>query len=158
PASRSPTACCRVRRMVGHMIPTDEQAEVLRLALAGGHLAVDALAGTGKTTTLRMLGTTKHQARAGNGIYVAFNRRVVDDAGRAFPPTVKCATAHGLAMRAVGRQFAHKLNRRRAKSADIARFADIHALYLHTPFGSKRLAPGFLAGILMRSINRFCQT
>jgi hypothetical protein len=143
---------------MGEFAPTDEQAEAVRLAMTGGHLAINAGAGAGKSSTLRMIAMAKDAAGIRNGTYTAFNRRVITDASGTFPRGMTCATAHGLAMKAVGRAYRHRLGGRRMKSADIARHAGIDPMYLDTPFGRKRLAPGFLAGILMRSTNRFAQS
>lgn len=144
--------------VVTNLTPTDEQTEATRLAMTGGHLAIEAGAGCGKSTQLRMIGDAKTEAGAGRGVYVAFNKRVVADAERIFPRTVTCATAHSLAFRAVGRHYRHRLNAPRMKSRDIATEAGIGPLTIRTAYGNKHLPAGFLAGILMRGITRFCQS
>lgn len=143
--------------------PTEEQLDAVRAALSGGHLAIEAGAGCAKSTTLRFIAEAKDQqarrtGQRSRGVYVAFNRRVVEDAQGMFPRSVHAATAHGLAMRAVGRDYRHRLGAPRMKSADIARRAGIDPILIQTPFGAKRLAAGFLAGILMRGITNFCQS
>jgi superfamily I DNA/RNA helicase len=60
------------------MMPTDEQGHVLNLLDAGGNIMINSLAGTGKTTMLRMIDAeinAEHPV-----LYLAFNRRVVEEA------------------------------------------------------------------------------
>lgn len=140
------------------LTPTDEQVAAVRAAMTGDHLAIEAGAGCAKSTTLRLIAEAKHAAGVRHGVYVAFNRRVVEDASGVFPRSVRAATAHGLAMRAVGRDYRHRVGAPRMKSADIARRAGIDAVTVQTPFGPKLLPAGFLAGILMRGIANFCQS
>lgn len=52
--------------------PVPEQERAVELFLAGGNLRIDAYAGTGKTTTLRLLAAGK----PGRGLYLAFNRAI----------------------------------------------------------------------------------
>lgn len=88
------------------MTPTPEQQAIIDAYLKRQNLVIEAGAGTGKTSTLRLLASSAPDRR---GIYVAYNRAIADDAKRSFPSNVTCATAHALAFRAVGRQFAHRL-------------------------------------------------
>ncbi len=134
--------------------PTDEQAAAVELAKSGKAMAVEALAGTGKTSTLGLIA----EAKPSSGLYVAFNKSIVEDAASKFPHHVDCRTAHSLAFREVGIRYKHRLNGQRMKSSQIARMLDIEPIQIATKFGSKRLAPGFLAGIVMRGIRRFCTT
>lgn len=148
---------------MGKLAPTDEQLEAVSAALSGQHLAIEAGAGCAKSTTLRFIAAAKDQraSRTGTrsrGVYVAFNRRVVEDARETFPKSVRCATAHGLARAAVGRDFAHRLGQPRMRSQVIARRAGITPMSIDTPFGRRVLRPGFLAGILLRGITQFCQS
>jgi F-box protein, helicase, 18 len=69
-------------------------------------LRVLAFAGTGKTTTLRAYAQARPQQRM---LYLAFNRSVAQEARGSFGPHVSCSTIHGLAYRAVGHRFQHKL-------------------------------------------------
>ncbi len=65
-------------------------------------LKVQASAGTGKTHTLREYA----KARPGKRIlYIAFNKKVADEAGATFPKNVACLTTHALAFPTHGAQF-----------------------------------------------------
>ena len=91
---------------------TDEQRLAVEQALTGLPLKVEAGAGTGKTTTLvaiskALVGT----GRCRRGLYLAFNRAIAESAGAKLPPEVESRTAHGLAYRAVGHRYRHRLGR-----------------------------------------------
>ncbi|MGI4826581.1 MAG: UvrD-helicase domain-containing protein, partial [Janthinobacterium lividum] len=77
--------------------PVVEQQRAVDLFLAGGNLRIDAYAGTGKTTTLRLLAASK----PGRAFYLAFNRAIAAEAQQRFPAYVKCATTHSVAFRGV---------------------------------------------------------
>jgi len=87
--------------------PTDEQTAALEAFTRGGHLVIQAGAGTGKTSTLGLLATQLPQ-RCGR--YLAFNRSIAQDAATRFPPTVQCRTAHSLAYAALGYRYRERLN------------------------------------------------
>ena len=79
--------------------PVAEQQRAVELFLARGNLRIDAYAGTGKTTTLRLLA----ESRPGRALYLAFNRAIAAGAQQRFPAYVKCATTHSVAFRGVCR-------------------------------------------------------
>ena len=75
------------------MIPTAEQQAAVEAFATGQNVVITAGAGTGKTSTLRLLAD-----RAGRrGLYVAFNKAIAEEARRSFPSTVQARTAHSLA-------------------------------------------------------------
>jgi len=144
--------------------PTEEQKAILaavREALNGGHpvLMVEAGAGTGKTTTLRMIADVAN----GNGQYTAFNSSLVAESKAKFQGTrVACNTTHSLAFRAEGKRFAHRLSGGRVRSDYIAKALGIQELKVFVGSGDERkekpLSPGFLASQVMGAIRRFCQS
>lgn len=83
--------------------PVVEQQRALELFCAGGNLRIDAYAGTGKTTTLRLLAGSK----PGRALYLAFNRSIAAEAQQRFPAHVKCATTHSVAFRGVRRSLGY---------------------------------------------------
>lgn len=139
--------------------PTPEQATALELFATGKSIAIEAFAGTGKTSTLIMLAEAG-DARGLTGQYLAFNKAIVSDAAEKFPRSVACNTAHSLAFQAVGKDFRKRLDSSaRMKSWDIARLLRIDPVEVVTFMDTKKkLSPNFLAGLAMRSIERFCQT
>lgn len=134
--------------------PTAEQQRALDLFKTGDPLVIQAGAGTGKTSTLLLLAADDPR----RGQYLAFNKAIVEDAKAKMPSRVACNTAHSLAFRAVGKKYAHRLKSGRMRSEDVAKRLGIGALEISTSAGRKRLAPGFLAGYVMRAAGRFCQS
>jgi hypothetical protein len=81
--------------------PAPEQDAALDAFRSGDDLVLQAGAGTGKTTTLTMLGSaTRWQGR-----YLAFNRSIAREAQRRFLGNVVCSTAHSLAFKQSGTAF-----------------------------------------------------
>jgi len=73
--------------------PTDEQQLCLDAFATGESMVIEAGAGTGKTTTLRLLGESTDR----RGLFIAFNKSVQLDAEASFPANVECRTGHSLA-------------------------------------------------------------
>lgn len=83
------------------MKPTTEQTDAVAKFQSGGALKINAFAGTGKTTTLKLLAeSTKRR-----GMYLAFNKAIAADAKAKFPPNTTCSTVHSLAFRATPQAF-----------------------------------------------------
>lgn len=77
--------------------PTLKQQQVSDGLVRGDSLLVNALAGTGKTTTLvYAAGQTKRR-----GLYLAFNRVIAEEARRRFGAHIECMTVHALARRSL---------------------------------------------------------
>lgn len=136
------------------MKPTTEQLQALDLFRTGKTLAIEAGAGTGKTTTLRQLGESTRKRCA----YVAFNKAIVTEAKAKMPDNVAPSTAHSLAFRAVGKRFSKRLNGARMRSDQVARELGIDPFVISYGQEKKVLQPGFLAGHVMRAVARFCQS
>ena len=87
--------------------PTPEQQAAIEAFADGGTIVLEAGAGTGKTTTLKLLAAKRPSER---GIYLAYNRAIAESAKKTFPKNVSCSTAHSLAYRAVGYQYKSRLD------------------------------------------------
>ena len=136
--------------------PTAEQTNAVDLFLTGQGLAIEAGAGTGKTSTLQLIADA---SRGRQGRYVAFNKSIATEAGQKFPDHVACSTAHSLAFRAVGAKYRHRLNGPRMKSTEIARRLGIDPFTVDLGGGARKtLTPGFLAGRVMQAVGLFCQS
>jgi len=113
-SSRSkPTPAAKRRPPIGGLRPTEEQGAIIDACVSGVDLVVEAGAGTGKTSTLKMVGTQM----SGRGLYLAFNKAIATEASRSFPPSVTCRTAHSLAYAAVGSRYKHRMDRQARVSA-----------------------------------------
>ena len=117
-------------------------------------MAVEAVAGAGKTTTLMMAA----EQIPGRGVFTAFNRAIVDDIKTKAPRNTQANTIHSLAMRGTNRDFAHRLGSHRLKSKELARRYGITGQKVSTANGSKWLSEGFLAGMITKTLRQFCQT
>lgn len=140
------------------MQPTEEQAEAVTLFAKGESMVIEAGAGTGKTSTLQLVAENAH-GRNLRGRYMAFNKAVVTDVQGRMPVSCAASTAHSLAMRSVGRPYAHRLTSGRMQSWVLAEILGIDP-YVVT-FDAKhrkRLAAPFLAGLVMRGIGNYCKT
>lgn len=134
------------------MRPTLEQQAVIEAATWRKDLAIQAGAGTGKTSTLVMASSVLREPT----VYVAYNKAIADDAGRRFPDHVNCRTAHSLAMRAVGRSYSHRLNSARWPSSEIADKMHLGRLDLSDADEELVLKPNQVARIVMDTVRRFC--
>lgn len=84
-------------------IPIPEQEAARELFQKREGLRIDAYAGTGKTTTLKLLADSSSQ----RGFYLAFNRSIADEASQRFCRQVVCATSHSIAFRSIRRAFGY---------------------------------------------------
>lgn len=136
------------------MKPTDEQLDALRIFASGESMVVEAGAGTGKTSTLRLLAySTKRR-----GHYLAYNRAIASDIKGRLPDRCSSSTVHSLAFRAVGTRYKPRLDAPRMASREIARRLDIDRIVVPVPGGTKVLQDGFLGSLAMKAITRYCQT
>ncbi|MGW8764292.1 UvrD-helicase domain-containing protein [Streptomyces sp. NPDC055815] len=114
-------------------------------------MAVQAGAGTGKTSTLALLAhSTKRRGR-----YLAYNRAIAQEAATRFPPTVTCKTAHSLAYAALGHRYAHRLGAPRRPAWQTGQDLGITKparIACHT------LSPTTLSNTVLRTVTRFCHS
>lgn len=130
--------------------PTDEQVNIVDAAKTGANLVIQAGAGTGKTSTLKLVAAeqTRHKT-----LYIAYNRAIAKEAGRSFPSHVDCRTAHSLAYGAVGRHYAHRLNGPRELPS---RRAEILGTRLVNLGQDITISAVQLARIAIETVTRFC--
>ncbi|MFF5614614.1 UvrD-helicase domain-containing protein [Streptomyces albidoflavus] len=128
------------------------QTAALEAFRSGSHLAIQAGAGTGKTSTLVFLAEQMPQRR---GRYLAFNRAIALDAATRFPSTVQCKTAHSLAYAALGHRYRGRLNGPRRPGWRIGQDLGLHA---PADIGRAGLMPATLSNATLRTVTRFCQS
>lgn len=92
--------------MSSRFTPTEEQLTILEAFKHSRVLKINAIAGSGKTTTLERLA----EAHKEPTLLLAFNKAIADEASRRFPSHVVCRTMNSLAYADFGRPLAHKLN------------------------------------------------
>ncbi|MFE2675720.1 UvrD-helicase domain-containing protein [Streptomyces hygroscopicus] len=134
------------------MEPTKEQQAAREVFASGRDLALVAGAGTGKTSTLILMGAATRK----RGLYVAFNRAIADDARGRFGSNVECRTAHSLAFRAVGHHYRERLDasaripaKHTARLLGITRDLDV---------GSRQIKVTHAARLVMGMVRKFCYT
>jgi hypothetical protein len=75
------------------------------------------------------------------------------------PGNVTCSTAHSLAYRAVGKTYGARLrNSQRMKSMEIARRLNLDPFVVTYGSDRRTMSVGYLAGLTMRAVTRFCQS
>jgi hypothetical protein len=145
----------------GGFTPSDEQTRALNaLVKANARTVIDALAGSGKTTTLIAACNALNRISPDSRILIlAFNAKNADDAKRKAPKTnTDAKTTHSLATAVL------TPNQRKAqnpKSGGVAASEkDIAALLEldDTPMGGYNLSPEDTAHVLGKAISKFCNT
>lgn len=139
-------------KVAGGFAPTAEQTAIVDAFVAGLHLVVEARAGTGKTSTLRLAAQAMPNKK---GLYVAYNKAIQVEAARSFPASVQCKTAHSLAFGAVGRLYKHRLDGPRLPARESARRLGVDdALQV----GAHTFTAEQLTRLALGMVDRYCQS
>jgi superfamily I DNA/RNA helicase len=101
------------------------------------HIAVQAFAGTGKSTTLNAYARARPNQRM---LYLAFNASAAKQARQRFPKNVTCYTPHALAWRHMHAKYGHKMRHRPPAVFEVAQM-----------LGASHL----LASLCLRTLDRF---
>lgn len=136
------------------MNPTPEQEAALTAFQTGENMVIEAGAGTGKTTTLKLMAKDTND----NGVYIAYNRAIADDARKSFPKNVRCSTAHSFAFGAVGKNFKARLDERWMSGAQSASILNIKGGVKIGELAGEDvyLSEGKLANLVRATVTRFC--
>lgn len=139
--------------------PTDEQQAALDAFATGENMVLEAGAGAGKTTILRLLGILARNSNR-RGLYLSFNKAIADEAKRTFPDNVDCRTAHSLAYKPVmfqrGTNYQSRMKAKKLSADQLA-----------TTLGSTRsfkvgpedeLNRRNIAFLAMNTVDRFCRS
>ncbi|MCU4183847.1 AAA family ATPase [Acidiferrimicrobium sp. IK] len=133
--------------------PTPEQQAILDASGTGGTVAISAAAGSGKTSTLRMVAATRPKTRM---LYLAFNKAIQREAESSFPSNVTAKTAHALAYAEFGKPMRDRLNGPRMTGRDNAR-----VLGITRPLGldaDRFFKEPTLASMALGMVARFCRS
>ncbi|HEU5475337.1 MAG TPA: UvrD-helicase domain-containing protein [Actinophytocola sp.] len=131
--------------------PTPEQEAAVAAFGSGDHLVLQAGAGSGKTTTLRMLAASTRRW----GRYLAFNKSIATEARSSFPDNVKCSTAHSIAWHAVGHRYRDRLGAPRMSSAKLAALFGIN---VELRLGERKITASGLCFAAQETVLRYCQS
>jgi hypothetical protein len=138
-----------------HRLTGEQQA--IQDAVHDGHgkVVAEALAGTGKTSTLVSIA---HSFPRRPGLYLAFNKTVQREAEARFPIWMHASTAHGLAYQALGQRYGHRLPGNRAASRmgaqTMARIMKVKPALLDTG----TVNPAALTRMAQATVNSFMKT
>lgn len=135
--------------------PTPEQDAIIEAVKTGQNVVVTAVAGSGKTSTLRLIGEAKAPER---GLYLAFGKDIQLEAKSSFPSNVECRTAHSIAY-AYGKQSFPELMRKldaNPKPWDAPKTLGIPGQ--GHQFGDRHMSARSLAAAVNATITRFCHT
>lgn len=136
------------------MQATDEQIYANEKFVKGERFKVIAFAGSGKTSTLKIMANNSNYRK---GAYLAFNKRLAEEAKSKFPNNIQCMTFHGLAYRNTPRWMLEKLKRPRIFSSDIAKKLNINAIKLNSSGEEIRLSGSQQASIALKALEDFCK-
>lgn len=137
------------------LVPTDEQAAIVQAARTGEDLVVIAGAGSGKTSTQRLVSQALASQR---GIYIAYNKAIADDAAGSFPSNTRCSTAHSIAFRALGFHYQGRLTDARVPAYRVAEILSITGFNLDADEkgADTLMLPKHLAMIVNDTVENFC--
>ena len=131
--------------------PTPEQQAAIDVFATGDNLVLEAGAGTGKTSTLKLLA----EATKDRGIYIAYNKAIADEAASKFPRNVRCRTAHSLAYAAVGNEFRDRLGSGFQPWYKVAKFLGVDG---PLRAGDRYLNTTTQARLAMEMVSNFCNS
>lgn len=98
------------------MKPTEQQLTCIAAAVREAVLKIEAGAGSGKTSTLKLVSDSLPVP----SLYVAFNKVTATEAAEKFPSHVTCKTTHSIAYAVYGKSLHHKLNRPKTGYVNVA--------------------------------------
>lgn len=88
-----------------YFTPTEEQQLILDSFQNHEVIKINAVAGSGKSSTLRLLA----ESNPVKSLYICFNKQNAVLAQQSFPPHTECRTVHSLAYATFGKLLAHKI-------------------------------------------------
>lgn len=137
------------------LIPTEEQQRCIDAFRTGENVTIRAYAGTGKTSVLKLIGASNNR----RGLYLAYNRKIADEASATFAPNIDCRTTHQIAYRAMASEWGsdalrRRLNGPRVSAVETARILGAGKQYLRLE--GFALSPTQLSRIAMETVQRFC--
>ena len=116
---------------------TVEQSEIIEVANSGVNLKINALAGSGKSTTLAMI-SHEFDALGKTGMYLAFNKSIATEAKEKMAMSCECRTAHSLAYSKTDRSLIKKLSYKPLSNYVLAKKYDIAKKFFTDTCGMKR--------------------
>lgn len=141
--------------------PTAEQDKITVAAADGKNLVLIAVAGSGKTSTLRLIANDRPDVPM---LYLAFNKAIQTDAEGSFPSNVKCQTAHSVAYGWARKNAPHAVNRLRTnmKPWDAPKAINMPGAnqYRGTAIviGERAISATAAYSLVIQTLGRFCRS
>lgn len=143
------------------LVPTEEQKNIIDLAMEGEDIVINAFAGASKSTTLVMIANEKHQLGGEVGMYLAFNKAIAVEAEGKFPNSVDCRTVHSLAYGKTPKALRDKLKLDRVFPKDLAKLYGFAAQFIVSVDGSdlrKFISVNSKMSMVNQTVTRFCSS
>lgn len=135
------------------MTPTAEQLDCIEKAKSNNKVTIEALAGSGKTSTLAMIANSLKE----KSIYLAFNKISAQEASSKFPSHVECRTTHSLAYASHGHLLKDKLTRPKGSYVNVGGTgSEIAKLYKIKPF--KTISANYMGLMVKNTVTCFEQS
>lgn len=136
---------------MGGISPTAEQSAIIDEAVRANDMVVDACAGSGKTSTLRMAAEAMRPTKI---LYLVYNRAAADDARATMPSNVEVRTTSALGLRAFY-QYKDRITGKRVPARTTAKL-----LGIKNPFslGELEIHPVSMASMVVDTVDRFAYT
>lgn len=116
---------------------TVEQSEIIEVANSGVDVKINALAGSGKSTTLAMI-SHEFDAEGKSGMYLAFNKSIATEAKEKMAESCECRTAHSLAYGKTDRALIKKLSYKPLSNYVLAKKYNIEKMFFNDLDNMKR--------------------
>lgn len=138
------------------MKPTIEQAAIVEAAVAGHNVAVQALAGCAKSSTLYLIAKALPQKRI---LYMAFNKAIVEEATGKMPSNCVCKTVHSIAYGYSNPSIIKKLRGKKPYNPQLATDLGLSFITVVDEFNEDvRLSPLRLLGWVRKTVLRYMQS
>lgn len=135
--------------------PTAQQLAIVESFKTTRVLKVNAIAGSGKTSTLELLA----EANQTPSLLLAFNKSIADEASERFPKHVECRTMHSLAFAGFGKKLAHKLNFSKEKGKSTLRSLSEYVAWFKLgdyEAATPAIAAKTIVSLARDAVDRFC--
>lgn len=140
--------------MSSKFTPTKQQLDIVEAFKTNRVLKVNAVAGSGKTSTLELLA----QENKTPSLLLAFNKSIADEAATRFPEHVSCRTMNSIAYAQFGRTLQHKLNSNSNPKVNTMRSLKniVEWFNLEDFQASPPIAARTVAALARDALDRFC--
>jgi hypothetical protein len=134
--------------------PTQEQENILKAFNETRVLKINAVAGSGKSSTLKLLA----QSHDKPSLYICFNKINAEEARAKFPIHTDCKTTHSLAFPTCGKMIVGKLTRPTGRYVNVAGTSQEVAKYYNIkdfPCGDTPLTAAAVASLVKNTVSRY---